>query len=110
VLLSSSSRDTLFAIPVQAIAATTTLRVAMHVPVRCSDASATLVAGRNGAMLGWCGADGIADLVIVDLDRRDPTLARALTMAPQWCRLARGGDICRAAHVDDARNRDREDG
>ncbi|MBL8697586.1 MAG: carbon-nitrogen hydrolase family protein [Alphaproteobacteria bacterium] len=107
VLFSSYSRDPMFAIQARALAATTTLWIAMAVPAQCSDAAPSAIFAPNGDVVARCADDGRADLACATLDRSDPALAVALGKARPWRGEARAGAIYRERIVEDPRSSDR---
>jgi predicted amidohydrolase len=107
VLLSSFSRDPMFAIQAQGHAASNALWIGFSVPAQCSDAAPSGLVGPDGRWLAKAAAGGESRLVIADLDRGDEALHVALNLARPWRAQARAGELHRKARVDDPRSRDR---
>lgn len=104
VLLSTFSRDPMFAIQAQGHAACGTFWLGFAVPAQCSDAAPAGVVGPDGRWIAQAPADGQPSLVIADLDRTAETLHVALKQARPWRARARSGELHQAARVQDARS------
>ncbi len=104
VLLSTFSRDPMFAIQAQGHAACGAFWLGFSVPAQYSDAAPAGLVGPDGRWIAQAPADGQPWLVIADLDRRDETLRVALRQARPWRERARSGELHQAARVEDARS------
>lgn len=104
VLLSTFSRDPMFAIQAQGHAACGTFWLGFAVPAQYSDAAPAGLVGPDGRWIAQASADGQPALVIADLDRTAETLQVALRQARSWRARARSGELHQAAQVDDARS------
>lgn len=104
VLLSTFSRDPMFAIQAQGHAACGTFWLGFAVPAQCSDAAPAGLVGPDGRWIAQAPADGQSSLVIADLDRTAETLHVALKLARPWRARARSGELHQAAQVEDARS------
>jgi len=104
VLLSTFSRDPMFAIQAQGHAACGTFWLGFAVPAQCSDAAPAGLVGPDGRWIAQAPADGQSSLVIADLDRTAETLHVALKQARPWRARARSGELHQAAQVEDARS------
>lgn len=107
VLLSSYSKDEMFAIQAQGHAASNTLWIGFSVPAQCSEAAPSGLVGPHGRWLAQAPADGTQALVIADLDRNDEALFVALNHARPWRRRARAGELHDPARVSDPRSADK---
>jgi predicted amidohydrolase len=106
VLLSSFSRDPMFAIQAQGHAACGTFWLGFAVPAQCSDAAPAGLIGPDGRWIAQAPADGAAALVIADLDRKAERLNVALNHARPWRARARAGDFYDSADILDPRSTD----
>jgi len=104
VLLSTFSRDPMFAIQAQGHAACGTFWLGFSVPAQYSDAAPAGLVGPDGRWVARAPADGQPSLVIADLDRTAETLQGALRRARPWRETARSGELHRAAQVEDVRS------
>lgn len=107
VLLSSYSKDAMFAVQAQGHAACNALWIGFSVPAQCSEAAPSGLVGPHGHWLAQAVADGAEALVIADLDRSDEALSVALNHARGWRARARSGELHDRARVVDPRSRDR---
>ena len=106
VLLSTGSRDPMFAILAQGHAACGTFWLGFSVPAQCSDAAPSGLIGPDGRWIACAPSDGTSSVVIADLDRTSDTLQIALKHARHWRARARGGDLHNRARVADPRSTD----
>ncbi|MDP1618141.1 carbon-nitrogen hydrolase family protein [Phenylobacterium sp.] len=104
VLLSTFSRDPMFAIQAQGHAACGAFWLGFSVPAQYSDAAPAGLVGPDGRWISQAPGDGQASLVIADLDRMDEALQVALRHARRWRETARTGELHQAAQVEDARS------
>lgn len=106
VLLSTFSRDPMFAIQAQGHAACGAFWLGFSVPAQCSPAAPSGLIGPDGRWMSKALPDGADALVIADLDRGSEALRGALDYARPWRARARAGDLHRQARVDDPRSVD----
>ncbi|MBA4012646.1 MAG: carbon-nitrogen hydrolase family protein [Phenylobacterium sp.] len=106
VLLSTFSRDPMFALQAQGHAACGAFWLGFSVPAQCSAAAPSGLVGPDGRWISKALPDGRGGLVIADLDRRSEPLRGALDYARPWRVRARMGDLHRAARVVDPRSSD----
>lgn len=104
LLLSSFSRDPMFAIQAQGHAACNNYWIGFSVPAQCSDAAPSGLVGPDGRWITQASMNGRPDLVIADLDRNAPELDVARRRARPWRAKARAGELYEAARVDDPRS------
>ncbi|WP_304716372.1 carbon-nitrogen hydrolase family protein [Phenylobacterium sp.] len=104
VLISTFSRDPMFAIQAQGHAACGAFWLGFSVPAQHSDAAPAGLVGPDGRWIAQAPADGQPSLVIADLDRMDKTLQVALRHARSWRARARSGELHQAAQVEDPRS------
>lgn len=107
LLLSSFSRDPMFAIQAQGHAACNTYWISFSVPAQCSDAAPSGLVGPGGQWIARCPDDRTPGLVINDLDRGASDLDTPLNKARPWRARARSGELHNAARVSDPRSDDR---
>lgn len=106
VLLSTFSRDPMFAIQAQGHAACGAFWLGFSVPAQCSAAAPSGLIGPDGRWISRALPDGGSGLVIADLDRRSEALRGALEYARPWRVQARMGDLYQRARVADPRSSD----
>jgi predicted amidohydrolase len=106
VLVSSYSRDPIYAVLARGHAAAACLWIGLAIPAQCSAGQPGCLIGPNGTVLAEAGRDGESGLVFGTLDRGDPAFAIALEKARPWRRTARLGGIYESRRVDDPRSRD----
>lgn len=106
VLLSSFSRDPMFAIQAQGHAACGAFWFGFAAPAQCSDAVPSGLIGPHGRWLASAPSDGASAIVIADLDRGSEALQTALQLARPWRARARQGELHRRAQVVDPRSLD----
>jgi len=107
VLLSSYSRDPMFAVQAQGHAACGAIWLGFSVPANCSNAAPSGLIGPNGHWLTQAPDDGRAALVVAELDRTSEDLRVALEHARPWRARARAGELHDPARVNDPRSEDR---
>lgn len=107
VLLSSYSKDEMFAVQAQGHAACGAMWIGFSVPAQCSATAPSGLVGPHGRWLARAPADGKSALVIADLDRGDEALFVALNHNRPWRVRARSGELHDPARVDDPRSDDR---
>ena len=107
VLLSTFSRDPMFAIQAQGHAACGGFWIGFSVPAQCSDAAPAGLIGPDGRWIARAPSDGSSALAVADLDRTSPALDVALNHARAWRARARDGELYDAARVIDPRSTDR---
>ena len=106
VLLSTFSRDPMFAVQAQGHAACGAFWLGFSVPAQCSDAAPSGLIGPDGRWIAVGPADGAAAVVVADLDRGAAGLRGALEFARPWRVRARAGDLHDQARVVDPRSAD----
>lgn len=106
VLLSTFSRDPMFAIQAQGHAACGAFWFGFSVPAQCSDAAPSGLIGPNGRWISCAPSDGTGAIVVADLDRTDETLRGALEFGRPWRARARTGELHGQARVVDPRSVD----
>lgn len=106
VLLSTFSRDPMFAVQAQGHAACGAFWLGFSVPAQCSEAAPSGLIGPDGRWISKAAADGSSALVIADLDRGSEDLLSALEHARPWRARARLGDLHQQARVEDPRSAD----
>lgn len=106
VLLSTFSRDPMFAVQAQGHAACGTFWLGFAVPAQYSDAAPAGLVGPDGRWIAKAPADGQPALVVADLDRMDEHLQAALDHARPWRARARAGALHERARVLDSRSAD----
>lgn len=106
VLLSTFSRDPMFAIQAQGHAACGAFWLGFSVPAQCSAAAPSGLVGPDGQWISKALPDGRSALVIADLDRRSEPLRGALEHGRPWRVRARAGDMHQQARVVDPRSSD----
>lgn len=106
VLLSTFSRDPMFAVQAQGHAACGAFWLGFSVPAQCSEAAPSGLIGPDGRWIANAPADGADALVIADLDRTSDTLRGALDYARPWRVRARTGELHDQARVHDPRSAD----
>ncbi|MDP3747571.1 MAG: carbon-nitrogen hydrolase family protein [Phenylobacterium sp.] len=106
VLLSTFSRDPMFAIQAQGHAACGAFWLGFSVPAQCSGVAPSGLIGPDGRWISKAFPDGAGALVIADLDRGSETLRGALEHARPWRARARTGDLHQQARVVDPRSSD----
>lgn len=106
VLLSTFSRDPMFAIQAQGHAACGAFWLAFSVPAQCSEAAPSGLIGPDGRWISQAPPNAASAVVIADLDRGAEALRGALQYARPWRAQARSGDLHQPARVDDPRSAD----
>lgn len=106
VLLSTFSRDPMFAIQAQGHAACGAFWLGFSVPAQCSDAAPSGLVGPDGRWIATAPADGASALVVADLDRSSASLRGALEFARPWRVRARAGGLHDQARISDPRSDD----
>ena len=106
VLLSTFSRDPMFAVQAQGHAACGAFWLGFSVPAQCSDAAPAGLIGPDGQWIACAPSDGTSALVIAELDRTAETLQIALKYARPWRVRARAGELHSPAKVVDPRSTD----
>lgn len=106
VLLSTFSRDPMFAIQAQGHAACGAFWLGFSVPAQCSQAAPSGLIGPDGRWIANALSDGASALVVADLDRASDTLRGALEHARPWRARARSGEVHQQARVNDRRSAD----
>lgn len=106
VLLSTFSRDPMFAVQAQGHAACGAFWLGFSVPAQSSDAAPAGLVGPDGQWIARAPADGTSALAIADLDRTSPALEVALKYGRPWRARARAGDLHEAARIVDPRSAD----
>lgn len=107
LLLSSFSRDPMFAVQAQGHAACNTYWISFSVPAQCSDAAPSGLIGPGGQWIARCPDDRTPGLTVNDLDRAAPDLDMPLHKARPWRARARSGELHNPARVSDPRSDDR---
>jgi predicted amidohydrolase len=107
VLLSSFSRDEMFAVQAQGHAACGAFWLSFAVPAQCSDAASSGIVGPDDRWLARAAADGQSALVFAELDRSSKDLHVALNHARPWRARARSGTLHTSARVSDRRSDER---
>ena len=108
VLLSTFSRDPMFAIQAQGHAACGAFWLSLSVPAQCSDAAPSGVIGPDGRWLVKAPSDGTEAIALIDLERNTELHRVALTYSRPWRTRARSGELHDAARVVDARSSNRQ--
>ncbi|MGH6998712.1 MAG: carbon-nitrogen hydrolase family protein, partial [Phenylobacterium sp.] len=106
VLLSTFSRDPMFAVQAQGHAACGAFWLGFSVPAQCSDAAPSGLIGPDGRWIAAGPSDGAGAVVVADLDRGSAALRGALEFARPWRTRARAGDLHDQARVVDPRSAD----
>ena len=106
VLLSTFSRDPMFAVQAQGHAACGAFWLGFSVPAQCSDAAPSGLIGPDGQWIAAGPSDGAAAVVVADLDRGSAALRGALEFARPWRTRARAGELHDQARVVDLRSAD----
>lgn len=106
VLLSTFSRDPMFAIQAQGHAACGAFWLGFSTPSQCSVAAPSGLIEPDGRWVSKAPSDGSSALVIADLDRTSPALSGALEYARPWRARARTGELHQQARVNDPRSAD----
>lgn len=102
VLLSTFSRDPMFAIQAQGHAACGAFWLSLSVPAQCSKAAPSGVVGPDGRWLVKAPSDGSEAIGLIDLERDTELHRIALMHARPWRTRARSGELHDAARVVDA--------
>ena len=92
-LVSSYSDDPAFALLAQGHAALNSYWVSLAVPAQFSHAAPSGLADPNGDWAVLCPSDASSRLVVVDIDRDNPSVDIAVKKRRPWRRVARQGDI-----------------
>lgn len=106
VLLSTFSRDPMFAIQAQGHAACGAFWLGFSVPAQCSKAAPSGLIGPDGRWVACAPSDGASTIVVADLDRTDGMLRGALEFGRSWRARARTGELHSQARVLDPRSVD----
>jgi predicted amidohydrolase len=93
MLVSSYSDDPAFALLAQGHAALNSYWVSLVVPAQYSHSVPSGLADPNGDWAGRCPSDAGSELVVVDIDRSDPSVDIAVNKRRPWRRVARQGGI-----------------
>ena len=103
MLVSSYSDDPAFALLAQGHAALNSYWVSLAVPAQYSHAAPSGLADPNGDWAARCPSDASSELIVVDIDRDNPSVDTAVNKRRLWRRVARQGDTYRiertARHV-----------
>ncbi len=93
MLVSSYSDDPAFALLAQGHAALNSYWVSLAVPAQYSHAAPSGLADPNGEWTASCSHDASSELIVVDIDRDNPSVDIAVNKRRPWRRVARQGDI-----------------
>jgi predicted amidohydrolase len=107
VLLSTFSKNPMFATQAQGHAACGAFWLGFAAPAQFSGAAPSGLVGPNGSWIVQVQGDGASAIVVADLDRDSETLHEALEYARPWRVRARSGELHRNARVSDPRSDDR---